>query len=396
MQCPSCGHKQTNHLECERCGIIFKKYQKRRERLASEKAALEEQAEQKAKKGIPGILIGLCIGLAVGGSAFYYNSSNTKVTPSATNRETNLPRNEIVRSDIGHEEPKKQATIQPQTFQSDTNNDLEGLAGQLAEDYPINNAIEGARNATVFIKTTWGSGSGFFVSPNGVIITNRHVLEMQEKDLTKLHQQADRGAKILTRERKSLKYLNSKVSQVADRSMRRQLKEDIREREHQYAQYKAIHDDMLERLSDIERASPKDGVEVILIDGSTYNVDSVILSDRYDLALITINAYEAPYIATSRSVRDQGQQVYTVGNPNGLRHTVTSGIISGFRKYKDNQRLIQTDAPINPGNSGGPLIDENGKALGVNTMILRNTEGIGFAIPMKSVFEEFGNYISLE
>lgn len=93
--------------------------------------------------------------------------------------------------------------------------------------------------------------------------------------------------------------------------------------------------------------------------------------------------------------REQGQKVYTIGNPSGLRHTVTSGIISGYREYKDNP-LIQTDAPINPGNSGGPLIDENGRAIGVNTMIIRDTEGIGFAIPMKSVFEEFGNYISLE
>lgn len=396
MQCPSCGHKQTNHLECERCGIIFEKYQKRQERLASEKAALEEKAKQKTKKGIPGILIGLCIGLVVGGGAFYYNSTNTKETPSVTNNKTNPPRHKAITASVEHKKSKKQATSPSPTFQSDTKNALEGLAKQLAEEYPVNNPIEGARNATVFVKTTWGSGSGFFVSPNGVIITNRHVLEMQEKDLAELHRQADRGAKILAREKKSLKYLNSKVSQVADKSMRRQLKNDIREREHQYEKYKTIHDRMLEKLSGIERASPRDGVEVILIDGSTYSIDSVMLSDRYDLALITINAYEAPYIATSRSARDQGQKVYTVGNPNGLRHTVTSGIISGFRKYKDNQRLIQTDAPINPGNSGGPLIDENGKALGVNTMILRNTEGIGFAIPMKSVFEEFGNYISLE
>ncbi|HID70059.1 MAG TPA: trypsin-like serine protease [Desulfobacterales bacterium] len=396
MQCPSCGHKQTSHLECERCGIIFEKYQKRQERLASEKAALADKAEQQAKKGTPGILIGLCIGLVVGGGAFYYNSSSTKESPSVADKEIKLPQNGEITSSSEHKEPKKQVITPPPTFQPDENNGLEGLARQLAEDYPVNNAIEGARNATVFVKTTWGSGSGFFVSPNGVIITNRHVLEMQEKDIAELRRQADRGAKILAREEKSLRYLKSKVSKVADREMRQQLKEDIREREHQYAKYKTIHDGMLERLSEIESASPKNGVEVILIDGSTYSVDSVMLSDKYDLALITINAYDAPYIATSRTPGDQGQKVYTIGNPSGLRHTVTSGIISGYRKYKDDQRFIQTDAPINPGNSGGPLIDENGKAIGVNTMILRNTEGIGFAIPMKSVFEEFGNYIALE
>jgi S1-C subfamily serine protease len=52
---------------------------------------------------------------------------------------------------------------------------------------------------------------------------------------------------------------------------------------------------------------------------------------------------------------------------------------------------LQTDAAINPGNSGGPLIDENGYARGVNTMILRDTQGIGFAIPIEQVFEEFSS-----
>jgi S1-C subfamily serine protease len=84
--------------------------------------------------------------------------------------------------------------------------------------------------------------------------------------------------------------------------------------------------------------------------------------------------------------------VYTIGSPSGLRHTVTSGVISGFRE-RDGQSFIQTDAPINPGNSGGPLVDENGRVLGINTMILRDTQGIGFAIPIQAVREEFGLYI---
>ena len=154
-----------------------------------------------------------------------------------------------------------------------------------------------------------------------------------------------------------------------------------------------MHKDLLGKLSEIETASPTDDVEVILIDGSSYAVSSVTMSDRHDLALISISTYGAPYLAVSRGA-DQGQKVYTVGNPSGLRHTVTSGIISGYRNFKG-EALIQTDAPINPGNSGGPLVDDTGKVLGVNTMIIRDTEGIGFAIPMKSVFEEFGNYISM-
>ncbi len=84
--------------------------------------------------------------------------------------------------------------------------------------------------------------------------------------------------------------------------------------------------------------------------------------------------------------------MYTIGSPVGLRQTVTAGIFSGYRKREDNDQVyLQTDAAINPGNSGGPLIDEFGFVYGVNTMILRNTEGIGFAIPIETVFEEFGS-----
>ncbi len=395
MQCPSCGHKQTSHLECERCGIIFEKYQKRQERLASENAALKEKAEQKARSGMPGILVGLLIGLLLAGSAFYYFSTTTKEHPAFADRETTQSQTDKKTAEAQNKGQKQQTIAPFPTSLQSEDDGLEGLARQLAESHPVNNAIEGARNATVFIKTAWGSGSGFFVSQNGTIITNRHVLEMQEKNLTALHQQADQGAKLLAREKKSLRYLKSQISQVRDKAMRQQFKEDIQEREQQYTKYKAIHTELLEKLSDIELASPRDDVEVVLIDGSTYGLDSVMMSNKYDLALISINAYESPYIATSRTPRNQGQKVYTIGNPSGLRHTVTSGIISGYREYKDNP-LIQTDAPINPGNSGGPLIDENGLAIGVNTMIIRDTEGIGFAIPMKSVFEEFENYISQE
>ncbi len=76
----------------------------------------------------------------------------------------------------------------------------------------------------------------------------------------------------------------------------------------------------------------------------------------------------------------------------GLRHTVTGGIISGYREYKG-RKFIQTDAPINPGNSGGPLIDEQGGLIGVNTMVLRDAQGIGFAVPFQEVRTEFAQYL---
>jgi len=394
MKCPSCGNNQKNTLECERCGIIFEKYRARQQRLAEVKLASEEQNEKK-KKSLSSLVIGLMVGLLVGGGAFFYfgKGSDTAVPPADFTEA--FPQQQEVREKTQETVATGQESMPQVPQQNNRHTSLEGLAAQLHEKHPATTAIEKARNATVFIKTSWGSGTGFFVSNNGLIITNKHVLQMQEKDINALNDNAEKGAKLLDGERKRIEYLKSQVSRIGDERMRQQLKEDIRAREQEYAKYSALHQQLLDQISTIETASPTNDVEVILIDGSTWPVSSVTISERHDLALISIDAYSSPYLSISRSQRDQGEKVYTVGNPHGLRHTVTSGVISGYRNY-NGEFFIQTDAPINPGNSGGPLVDEAGKVLGVNTMIIRDTEGIGFAIPMKSVFEEFGNYISVK
>ncbi len=391
MQCPSCGNKQTGNIECERCGIIFEKYALRQKRLADEKIARKEQNLQ-TKKSFSSLIVVLLVGLTAGGGAFYYFGDNTTsdsataivTPPQNTPERASVKKNRVQRTSSNFSSSKPSA-----------NHSLEGLALQLHESHPANTAIEKARNATVFIKTSWGSGSGFFISDNGLIITNKHVLQMQEKELDTLTANADKFAKLLKREETALRYLKDQAPRVRDQEMQLQIREDIREREKEYAKYKNLHQDLLDKISEIETASLTNGVEIILIDGSSWTVDSVNLSGQHDLALVSISAYGSPYLAISRSAREQGQKVFTVGNPHGLRHTVTSGVISGYRSY-NGVSLLQTDAPINPGNSGGPLVDEYGGVLGVNTMIIRNTEGIGFAIPMKTVFEEFGNYIPEE
>jgi serine protease Do len=82
-----------------------------------------------------------------------------------------------------------------------------------------------------------------------------------------------------------------------------------------------------------------------------------------------------------------GDWVVAIGNPFGLNHTVTSGIVSakgrviGAGPYDD---FIQTDASINPGNSGGPLFNMHGQVVGINTAIIPQGQGIGFAIPVNT------------
>ncbi|MGA7414986.1 MAG: trypsin-like peptidase domain-containing protein [Bryobacteraceae bacterium] len=115
----------------------------------------------------------------------------------------------------------------------------------------------------------------------------------------------------------------------------------------------------------------------------------VIGVDRQtDLAVIKIDRENLPYLefGDSNSLK-QGQLVLALGNPLGLENSVSLGVVSAVArqlKPDDPVSYIQTDAPINPGNSGGPLIDADGRVVGINTLILTQSggsEGIGFAIP---------------
>jgi len=111
-----------------------------------------------------------------------------------------------------------------------------------------------------------------------------------------------------------------------------------------------------------------------------------------DLALLKIEGKNFPALpfAAYRDLR-QGQTVFAFGSPEGLRNSITHGIVSAVARQvdPDSPRIyIQTDAPINPGNSGGPLVNINGEVVGVNTFILSQSggnEGLGFAIPSPTV-----------
>lgn len=107
-----------------------------------------------------------------------------------------------------------------------------------------------------------------------------------------------------------------------------------------------------------------------------------------DVAVIKIDRNNLPYLAFGDSNQlKQGEIVLALGNPLGLDNSVSLGVVSAVaRQIKPDDAMvyIQTDAPINPGNSGGPLVDAEGRVVGMNTFILTQSggsEGIGFAIP---------------
>ena len=131
-------------------------------------------------------------------------------------------------------------------------------------------------------------------------------------------------------------------------------------------------------------------IKVILIDQREYDARLVGADIKSDLAVIKIESRERlPFVKLGRSDDLMiGETVLAIGNPFGLQHTVTTGIISALnRSISAGQDLvyhdfIQVDASINPGNSGGPLLNINGELIGINTAIYQKAEGIGFAIPI--------------
>ncbi len=144
-------------------------------------------------------------------------------------------------------------------------------------------------------------------------------------------------------------------------------------------------------------------VRVTLSGGSDYSASVVGVDEDRDVAVLKIDTKDnvkdaqllkALVIGTSSDLQ-VGQRVYAIGNPFGLDHTLTTGVISGVQREISSgntgrpiEGIIQTDAAINPGNSGGPLLDSSGAVIGINTAIFSPSganAGVGFAIPVDLV-----------
>jgi serine peptidase DegS len=136
-----------------------------------------------------------------------------------------------------------------------------------------------------------------------------------------------------------------------------------------------------------------DSIRVQLADGRVADAHIVGRDPDTDLAVLKIDLAPLPVAAIGRSDRLKvGDVVLAIGNPIGLSHTVTHGIVSAVSRQQLGiaplEDFIQTDAPINFGNSGGALIDSSGALVGINTAIVAKNigvEGIGFAIPVNMV-----------
>ena len=291
---------------------------------------------------------------------------------------------------------------------------------ELTEKYRPKTDIEKASLSTVTIKTSIGQGSGFFINENGYILTNKHVLRVDETEMKKAEEFIARvdnrieddeatiaeAENRLRRMRSDLDDYKASIDRMTDPNAQIIAMQKYRSQSAQYdfdeAQLRKQKNEFEEKISKYRQekgeftkkarmAKHDHQFIVILKDKTELEANLVSVSNDYDLALLKIDGCKSPYIQSGAQKEiTQGMGVFAIGSPLGVVDSVSSGVLSGY----DND-YIRTDAKIYPGNSGGPLITADGKVIGINTLklITQKFEGIGFAIPVRSAFQEFNKYL---
>jgi S1-C subfamily serine protease len=290
----------------------------------------------------------------------------------------------------------------------------------LTGKYPPKNDIEKASLSTVTIKTSIGMGSGFFITEDGYLLTNKHVLQGDETQMKKMEEFISRvDNKIeedeatmaedenrLRRMRGDLDDYERSIEGMTDRNAKIMALQNYRRQSAQYDFYEAqlkkrksefedkkwkYQQEKREFTSRARMAKQERHFIVLLKDKREVEAHLVAVSNDHDLALLKIDRCRSPYLQPgSPGQLIQGMRVFAIGSPLGMGDSVSSGIISGY-----DSDYIRTDARIYPGNSGGPLITADGRVIGVNSMklVTHKFEGMGFAIPVRKAFQEFNRYL---
>ncbi len=289
------------------------------------------------------------------------------------------------------------------------------LQEDLQQKFKPASKVDEASLAVVTVKTSGGSGSGFFITSDGYIITNRHVIRPATSS-----QRKDAGLRFAERkaqlddykldlkddaERLGQARLNIDQNREYMESGRASASQKTRYDRYlkRYLKNKKIHDANTSRYRKLESEYKKAKSEfgfsnslsnfsrkftIRLKGGKTFKARLVKISKDYDLALLKLDNYTTPFLSLSdkRHPR-QGTKVFAIGSPLGITDSLTSGIIT-----KSARDYLFTDTRILPGNSGGPLIDAEGNVVGVNTAVLsqhQQADGLGVAIYAARIRGEF-------
>ncbi len=312
----------------------------------------------------------------------------------------------------------KRATAPQQQSGPDTD-----LAQALEAAFAADSPIERATLAVLSVKTSLGGGTGFFVSEDGYIVTNRHVVRPTTTvEWQKASDQFKQNVARLAEQKRNLDRRRGELRKMATEleSYKRRInseEEDIKDlAQADYTIYKNRYADFKESYARQKRAYEENRrmvdkqrsrfgytstlsrtaqrFKIVLKDNTQLYAQLIAVSQKHDLALLKLNGHTTPFIDIHNTIRpSQGSRAYAIGSPLGLRDFVTSGTITNVQ-----QEQIFTDTQILPGNSGGPLIDPQGRIIGVNTLKVmadrsRGSAGFGIAIPITLVKTEFGKLL---
>jgi S1-C subfamily serine protease len=303
------------------------------------------------------------------------------------------------------------------------NNSLpdDSLQDKLQQKFKPDSAISRVTLSVVAIETHMGSGSGFFISDQGHIITNKHVIRpMPSKSADNNEQKLKDEADALTRmdadiqhEQQQLKDYKIKLDEFA-RSLANMAKGGARDlSQADYDNYQKTYHNRLQTLQKYQQefktrkttydktqgdfnwnnnlAKVATQFKVFLKDNTQLSAKLLAISKTQDLALLQLLNQKTSALNFYGQALNQGMRVYAIGSPLGMRDAMTSGIITRL-----DQNFVTTDAQILPGNSGGPLVTEEGLVIGVNTLKFGenvNGAGFGLAIPINEVRKEFKSYL---
>ena len=306
------------------------------------------------------------------------------------------------------------------------------LATHLTEKTEPHTALERVANSVVRIDTKGWFGSGFFVSAEGHIITNRHVIRpvdyWQINDMMKKldeHEELFRQAKLELdmsaaeldeakrwlsdhRSRVEAESTNQKELQKIEK-YEKSLRDSVarhRKAKRNYAQAKRKFDnirwDVVMTTSAALRANR---FQITLRDGTKLSAKLLSISKEWDLAVLKVDKHTTPFISAGTEMPHLGDKVIAIGNSEPIGTALTSGMVSSLdsdvvtsddkdisddSETSEGGEFITFDAQVVAGNSGGPLVNENGEVLGVITLKYYNPKEIstfGIAIPVKDARE---------
>jgi V8-like Glu-specific endopeptidase len=307
----------------------------------------------------------------------------------------------------------------PSTKPSPTRN----LNAALRTKFSPQTPLQEATLSTVTVQTSIGTGSGFFISTAGHLLTNKHVIRLPESDregvkqsfgdaeqqlqrhrqrLAWREQELEKFSQDLAQYEASLQALPEGAGKAAKQAYYRSKQDQYQTLQQELAtdrrELQAVENKVTAQQREIDWKLAVSGVSntftILLKDGTELSASLVAISQQHDLALLKVDRYQTPsLLPAARQDISQGVPVYAIGSPLGLSDSISTGVVSGFQSI-----FIRTDAKIYPGNSGGPLVLTNGRVIGINTMkqITEKFEGIGYAINIDTALREFASYLPRE